>query len=128
MKRKNFLLISALLSFGFGAMMFFLPQFASKNFGMTYTPEIGSLLRGMGGLIIGTGLINFLFRHNTSNEALKTLFIANIVTQLLGIITDFWGLYDRAITLKNILPVQVTHLFIGVGSLIYLLRLDKQKQ
>jgi hypothetical protein len=128
MKRKKFLLISALLSFGFGSMLFFLPQFASKNFGMTYTPEIGSLLRGMGGLIIGTGLINFLFRKTTSSEALKALFIANIVTQFLGIIADFLGLYEEVLTLRNILPVQVTHLFIGVGSLIYLLQLEKQEQ
>lgn len=125
MKRSNFLLISALLSFVFGTMLFFIPQIGAKAFGMTFTPQIGALLRGMGGLIIGSAAINFLLRYIVEPAALKALFLTNIITHIFGIAADFWGLYDGALRLSNILPVQITHLFIGGGSLLYLLRLQK---
>ncbi|MEJ7682407.1 MAG: hypothetical protein WKG06_32055 [Segetibacter sp.] len=59
MKRSSFLLISAILSFVFGAMMFFVPTFAAKFLEIASTPQTVSVLRGMGGLIIGSGAINF---------------------------------------------------------------------
>ncbi len=48
MKCSNFLLISAILSFVFGAMMFFIPALAAKLLGIWLTPQIASLLHGRG--------------------------------------------------------------------------------
>ncbi len=125
MKRSLFLLIAALLSFVFGSALFFVPQLGAMGFGMTYTPQIGSLLRGMGGLILGSGMINFLLRQHREPQTLRALFLANIVTHAFGIGADFWGMHDGALQLINILPVQIVHLFIGTGSLVYLLNIDE---
>lgn len=124
MKRSTFLLLSALLSFVFGAMMFFVPAFAGGFIGMTAAPETLSVLRGLGGLIIGSGAINFFLRNQKDTEVLRGLLIANIITHVLGISADIWGVVDGALTLSKIAPVQITHLFIGIGSLIYLLKLN----
>jgi len=60
MKRSAFLFIAAILSFVFGAMMFFIPALAAELLGIAVTPETASVLRGMGGLIIGRYLMVFL--------------------------------------------------------------------
>jgi hypothetical protein len=123
MKRSNFLLTAAVLSFVFGAMMFLAPATGAKIIGLAATAETGSVLRGLGGLIIGSGAINLLLRNQTDINALRGLLLANIITHLLGISADVWGLSDGVLTTAKIAPVEITHLFIGIGSLIYLLRL-----
>lgn len=124
MKRSTFLLLSALLSFVFGAMMFFVPAFAAGFLDIAAEPQTVSVLRGLGGLIIGSGAINFFLRNQKDTEVIRGLLLTNIITHFLGISADVWGVVDSALTLSKIAPVQITHLFIGIGSLIYLLRLN----
>lgn len=123
MKRSNFLLISAILSFVFGAMMFLMPAFAANFLAIAATPQTISVLRGLGGLIIGSGAINFFLCNQSDVTVLRGLLLANIITHLLGISADILGVLDGALTTSKIAPVEITHLFVGIGSLVYLLRL-----
>jgi hypothetical protein len=125
MKRSNFLLITALLSFTFGALMFFVPGLAAEILAMGGDKETIAALHGMGGLIIGSGVINFLLRNQTNVDAIRSLLLANIITHLLGITADIWAVFDGALSATNIIPVEITHLFVGIGSLIYLSGLNK---
>ena len=123
MSRSVFLLITAVGSFCFGGMMFFIPVTASQILGIAYSQETVSVLRGMGGLIIGFGAINFLIRNATDHKTLQIVFLTNIIISLFGLLADFWGIYDGALTLTKMAPVELTHLFIGLGSLIFLTQL-----
>jgi hypothetical protein len=123
MKRSTFLLISSILSFAFGILMFLLPGLAAKSLGIVSTHETTSLLRGMGGLIIGSGAVIFLLRNNKDTGTLKVLLITNIITHLLGLSADIWGVADGVLTTSKIVPVEMTHLFVGIGSFICLLKL-----
>ncbi len=123
MKRSTFLLICAIGSLGFGTLMFFLPAQASGLLGLELTPAVGSLLHGMGGLIIGTGVMNFLFRNLDENRTVRALLLTNIITHLFGLGADIWGIADGTLTITKMAPVELTHLFIGIGSFIYLLKL-----
>src|SRR3981189_1886019 len=123
MNRSTFLLITATLSFAFGAMLFFVPSFGSILLGLPTNIETSSVLRGMGGLIIGSAIINFLLRSHTEGATIKALLVTNIITHLLGLSADIWGVYDGALTVIKMVPVEATHLFVGIGSLIYLLNL-----
>lgn len=124
MKRSIFLLITAALSFAFGAMVFFVPNFAAGFLYIATTPQTISVLRGMGGLIIGIGAINYFLRNQDNSEILKGLLVTNIITHLLGLSADILGILDGALTFSKMAPVEITHLFVGIGSLIYLLRLN----
>lgn len=124
MKRSTFLLVTAILSFVFGGMMFLIPSFAARFLAITAAPQTVSVLRGLGGLIIGSGTINFLLRKQTNTAALKSLLLANIVTHVLGLSADVWGVLDGALTTTKVAPVEITHLFVGIGSLIYFLKLN----
>ena len=59
MKRQTFLLITAIASFAFGIMMFFVPNFGVGFLGIETIPQTISLLRGLGELIIGSAAINY---------------------------------------------------------------------
>lgn len=122
--RSTFLLITAVLSFAFGALMFFVPGFAAGFLDMAASPQTLSVMRGLGGLIIGSGAINFFLRHQTNAAVLRSLLAANIITHVLGLLADVWGVADGALSLTKFAPVELTHLFVGIGSLIYLLRLN----
>lgn len=126
MKRSLFLTISGILSFVFGAMMFFVPALAAQSLGINVTADTTSLLRGMGGLIIGFGTVSFLARNNNDKASLTIILTANVITHALGLSVDILGVINGTLTLVKMAGVEVTHLFIGVGSLIYLLRIRKQ--
>lgn len=124
MKRSVFLLITALASFAFGALMFFVPTFAAEFLAMDTVPQTIAVLRGLGGLIIGSGAINFFLRNQTNTDVAGGLLAANVVTHALGLGADIWGFADGALSLTKFAPVEGTHLFVGIGSLVYLLRLN----
>jgi hypothetical protein len=124
MKRSSFLLITAILSFAFGAMMFFVPGFAAGFLDIATTPQTISVLRGMGGLIIGSGAINYFLRNQNNTDINKSLLLTNIITHLLGLSADIWGILDGALTISKMVPVEITHVFVGIGSLIYFLQLN----
>lgn len=127
MKRSTFLFITAILSFVFGAMMFFAPSFAADFLDLKTNLQVISILRGLGGLIIGSGAINLLLHKQENLNAIKGLLVANILTHLFGLLADVWGAYDGALTLNKFAPVEITHLIVGIGSLIYLLKLNNKK-
>lgn len=128
MKRSTFLLITAVGSFAFGAMMFFIPSFAGSFLDIAITPQTISVSRGMGGLIIGSGAINYFLRNQNNLKVLKALLLTNMITHLLGLSADIWGAADGALTLSKMAPVEVTHLFIGIGSLLYYLKLKDMSE
>lgn len=122
MKRSVFLLIAALGSFTFGSMMFLAPVLAAHLLDMDSALSTLSVLRGMGGLIIGLSFINYLLRKEQGTAVLKALLLTNILTHLLGLAADVWGAVDGAVSLHAMAPVEITHLFIGIGSCIYYFR------
>jgi uncharacterized membrane protein len=126
MKRSSFLFISAILTLVFGALLFFIPTLSTQSLDMIYSPETGSVLRSMGGLIIGSGTINLFLRDSDNHPSLKALLLANIITHTFGLLANVWGLADGAITICKIAPFEI-NLFVGIGSLIYLLQLKREK-
>ena len=125
MSRSLFFLIAAIGAFGFGGLMFFAPAAAAHLLGIEMSAAKGSVIHGMGGLIIGTATMNLLARKLQDAAALHTVLIANIVTHAFGLAADFWGIADGALTVLKMAPVEATHLFVGIGSCIYLSRLRR---
>lgn len=121
MKRSTYLLIVAILSFAFGLLNFFAPTFGSELFGLVHHVDTMAVLRGMGSLLIGSAILNLLLRHTTDAKAMKALLLSNIITHVMGLLADVWGVNDGALTLANIIPVELSHLFAVVGSGFYLM-------
>ena len=122
MNRSLFFLIAALGAFGFGGLMFFAPAAAAQLIGIQPSAAVFSVIHGMGGLITGTAAMNLLARKLQDRQALQVILITNIVTHAFGLAADFWGIADGALTMLKMAPVEATHLFVGIGSCIYLAR------
>ena len=105
--------------------MFLIPVLSANFMGLNFNPESASLLRGMGGLIIGTGLMNMLGYRSNEFQLVQLILITNIVIQLLGISVDILGVYHGVLSAVRFAPVELTHLFVGIGSGIYLMLLEK---
>ncbi|MBA3649275.1 MAG: hypothetical protein H0W62_12125 [Chitinophagales bacterium] len=71
MRLSIFLLVTALASFVFGAVMFFIPSFPAGFLSIETTPPTLSVLRGMGGLIIVSGAITISCVIKTIQKLLK---------------------------------------------------------
>lgn len=103
--------------------MFLNPDFLAEFLNIETSPQTIAVLRGMGGLIIGSGAINYFLRHQTNIQFIQGLLLANIITHLLGLSADIWGAADGALTISKMAPVEITHLFVAIGSLYYYLKL-----
>jgi hypothetical protein len=122
MKRSTFFLATAILSALFGGMMLLLPGKAADGFGIASTPHHLMFLRAMGEAILAMGALNFLVRHDEDSRTLRSVLVLNALYHLLGLGNDFYSVAQKTIGLVDTLPGIVTHLFIGVGSVIYMLK------
>lgn len=127
MKRSTFLLITSIVSLLFGAVMLFIPDKAAEGFGILSTREHLMFFRAMGEGILAMGVLNFLVRNDSDSNALKSILIFNALYHALGLINDFYSVSQEAITLTNVMPGIVVHLFIGVGSIFYLMKIKVSK-
>ena len=119
MKRSQFLLVTALLSFMFGFLLFFGPAAPARMWGIPHDPLTVSLLRGLGGLIIGFGMINFLLRGQADARVYKAVLWTNIITNLFGLAADLLGVSAGTLNLTKMAPVELTHAFIIIGSFFF---------
>jgi len=123
MKRSTFFLIAAILGALFGVLMFFLPTKAAEGFGVGAVPETITMFRALGAFILALGLMNFLVRNHEDTVTLKAVLLTNIVSHALDMVAGLWGVADGVLTITKITPGILTHLFIGIGSFIYLMRI-----
>jgi hypothetical protein len=120
MKRSLFFIITTVVAVLFGGMMLLAPEKAAEGFGMMSSNETALLFRSLGGLILATGVLNFLVRNDADSKTLKAILIFNIVFHALSMLNDFAGVYQDVIGFDKIIGGLIAHLFIGIGSAVYL--------
>ncbi len=125
MKRPIFLLITALASFVFGAVMFFSPASAASALGLEQAASTIAVLRGAAALIIGHGAINYYLRNHHNSEVMRGLLLTNIITHLFGLGADAWSISEGILLIEEMAVVELTHLFIAIGSIYYLVQARK---
>lgn len=125
MKRSTFFLINAILSALFGSLLFFLPSKAAEVFKIIAPPEITALYRPEGAFILALGFMNFFVRNHDDNITLKIVLLTNAVAHALVTVATVLGLADGVITIDKLIPSLIVHLFVGIGSIIYAMRVKK---
>lgn len=123
MKRSIFLIITSIISALFGSMMFFLPDMVTDGFGSTPTLFSTFLMREMGLIILGAGVLNFLVRNSSDSVALKAIFIFNIAYHVIMIPIVFLGVSQGVFAIDKSIGGLAAHLFIGIGSLFYVMKI-----
>ena len=123
MKRSTFFLITAIFAFIFGALMLFAPTGAAEGFGMVSTPETSLLFGSLGGMLLSAAILNFLVRSHPDSNTLKAILIYNIALNLLGMLSDIPGFVSGVLPFTKAVPGHIVHLFIIIGSFVYLRRI-----
>jgi len=123
MKRSIFLIITSIISVLFGGMMFFLPDTMIEGYGSV--PDLFSsfMMREIGVLILCSGLLNFLVRNNGDSMSLKAILIFNATYHVAMIPIVLLGVSQEVFMFDKSIGGLVAHLFIGIGSLIYLMKI-----
>ena len=125
MKRSLFLTIVAILGFIFGALLFLFPDKAGEGFGVALTPVSSLLFRTLGGMILGSALLNFMVRKHSDSPTLKAVLATNLIMHALVMAVDIGGVSSGVLQFSKIAVGQLNHLFVGIGSLIYLVRMKQ---
>ncbi len=123
MKRSLFFIIVAVLGLLFGGMMLVASDKAAEGFGLTSNPVIALLFRILGSAILSSGLLNFLVRNDANSNTLKAVLIFNIVFHGIGMCVDLSGVSSGVLEFGKIVPGLISHLFIGIGSIVYVMRI-----
>jgi hypothetical protein len=123
MKRSLFLLISGIIGLLFGSMFLFTSSSAAEGFGISPTPQTLMLLRAMGEAIFAMGVMGILVRNAGDSKALKAILIFNVIYHGLALVNDFYCLQLGIIDFTKTLPAIIVHLFIGIGSLYFALKI-----
>ena len=123
MRRSTFLVITGIIATLFGGMMFFLPGMVAEGFGSVSTPFSTFLMREIGLIILCSGVLNFLVRNATDSMPLKAILIFNMVYHVTMIPIVLIGVTNGVFTIDKSLGGLAAHLFIGIGSLIYFMKI-----
>ena len=124
MTRNWFFSIAALLALAFGGLMFLSPPFAAQSFDLSRSGGTDALFRILGATLLALAVMNFLVRNHPASETLKAVLWTNVATHGLGMIADLWSAGTGALTWTGVVPGLVVHLFVGVGSLVFIVRME----
>ncbi len=126
MHRRLFFLWSGLIALAMGIVLLVSPTLAAQLFGVTPSTATDLLFRAMGATIVSTGVLNLLVRLHADSASLRAVLIFNIVSQVLNIAVDLFGVAAGTVAMSSMAPAQVVHLFILVGSWHYLRDLSRE--
>ncbi len=124
MSRSLFLTIVAIIALLFGGMMFLSPSTATSAFKMTGSNETAILFRVLGATVLPLALLNFLVRNHPSSATLGAVLWTNIAIHVLSFGVDLWIAATGQLPFVGVAPGLVAHVFIAVGSFIYVQRME----
>jgi len=124
MRRSIFFIITSIVCALFGGMMFFFPDVMTEGYGSVPNSFSTFLMREMGLIILCSGVLNFLVRNDSDSIALKAIFIFNIAYHVTMIPIVLIGVSNGVFMFDKSIGGLAAHLFIGVGSLYYLKKIN----
>jgi hypothetical protein len=104
--------------------MFLAPQLAAQAFAMTPSGGTDALFRILGATLLSLAVMNFLVRNHPASETLKAVLWTDVATHGLGTIADLWSVAAGSLAFSSIAAGLVVHVFVGVGALVYVLRME----
>jgi hypothetical protein len=123
MKRSLFFLITAIFSILTGSVHLFFPNFIVESNHWISSPQIEFLFRLLGGLVFSLAVLNFLVRNHANTDTLKAVLVCNALNHTINLINDIMSFQQGIANFKDSIPFIAGHLFIGIGSLYYLMKI-----
>jgi hypothetical protein len=120
MKRKHFLLISALVAWIFSIGMMLMPSgFTSGISTIPPTPEVNAWAQFLGTNLFAIGFINLFSSRSPWSGAIKAILWGNIILHVLAIAADVNAYMNNIINLQGIMQSTIVHLVFIIGFCYY---------
>jgi hypothetical protein len=120
MKRKHFLLISALVAWAFSIGMMLSPgSFTTGISTAQPTPEVNAWAQFLGTNLFGIGFINFFSSYSPWSGAVRAILLGNIVLHVLAIAADANAYMNNIINLQGIMQSTIVHVVFIIGFCYY---------
>ncbi len=123
MKRSLFFIITAIISIVTGSILLFYPNFIVEGNHWISSPQIESLFRLLGSMVVSIGILNLIVRNHADSDTLRAVLILNITKHTIDLILDLISAKQGISSFKDLIPFFIGHIFIGSFSLYYLLKM-----
>lgn len=123
MKRKHFLLLSAIVAWLFSLGMMLMPSgFTSGLSVQVPTPAVNAWAQFLGTSLFAIGWMNFFARNSPWSPAVRGILTGNIILHLLSAVTDWYAYSNDVINLGGLMQGAVVHLVFVFGFSYYAFR------
>ena len=123
MKRSIFFVIIAVIAILLGSTMLFIPGKMAEGFGVSSSPIMIFMMREIGLFNLGSGVLNYFVRNDKDSNTLKGVLIFNIAYHLIMVPLNLSGVFQGTFPIGQAIAPLVIHIFVGFGSLIYLMKI-----
>jgi len=86
MKPKNFIILIAILSIGYGLVFILFPKEIWSIYGLTLLEGGQWITRYLGSAFIGLGVVNWLARNSTQEHCLRAILTGNFALSITGLL------------------------------------------
>jgi hypothetical protein len=126
MKRKHFLLLSAVIAWGLSTAMFLSPSGMLNDTLPNANPMGEMLIRMIAALVFCVGIINFTARRDVWSDSMKAILLGNGLMHLALIALDAYGYVNGLVGTRSVVMSLVVHGGLMVGFAVMLLAPSRQ--
>lgn len=127
MKRKQFLIVSAVVSMMFGIPMILAPNLVLANLLLPGVANASTamVMQILGSSLLATAFVNLLSRNDEGSVALRAIMIGNIIWHVVGWGVDFHGYFSNIMNPVGLISGSVVHAGLIIGFAYYLSKLPR---
>ena len=116
MKRKTWLLISAVIALIFSLLMMLQPNGFTAGISIqSPTPAVNAWAQFLGTNLFAIGWINFFARNSPWSPAVRGILTGNIILHLLALVFDGYAYTQNVISLQGVVQGAVVHIVFIIG-------------
>jgi hypothetical protein len=126
MKRRHFLLLSAIMAWAMSAAMFLSPSMMLNDTLPGANPMGELLIRIVAAIVFCVGVINFAARRDVWSDSMKAILLGNALMHLLLIALDAYGYVNGLVGTRSVVMSMILHGALMVGFFVALTNPSRQ--
>ena len=128
MKRRNFLLVSAIIGLAMSAMMFLAPASLLNDTLPGANPMAEFLMRVIAVAVVSMSIINLFARRDGWSDSMRAILSGNAVMHVLLLALDLYGYVDGLVGTRSVVMSIVLHGGLAVGFMVMLMSPNRQEE
>lgn len=121
MKRRHFLLLSAIVAWAMSVPMFLMPAAMLNDTAPGVNPMAELLIQIIAAIVFSVGIINFMSRRDAWSDSMKAILTGNATLHLLLAALDAYGYVNGLVGTRSVVMSMVIHggLMVGFAVMVF---------